>query len=204
MFGKLEIYHIILYYIHHTIGVFCIFIFTPVFLRNKQKTSTKGLGLVYHTVSNGPTGPAGPQDSGTLNNAFITRASAATLAANTPVVYENLLIISGTDIQFTPPSDNIILDSGQLYLVNYQLTGIANGFFDIALFLNDAEVSGTRIGTQSTTTTGNIASGTAIIDTRPFSVPTILTLKATTAVKLPTATGDPSYANTQITIIGLL
>ncbi|MEK4676378.1 MULTISPECIES: collagen-like repeat preface domain-containing protein [Bacillus] len=168
--------------------------------------ATGPAGPTGATGSTGATGPTGAQDGGTLNNAFITRTSTATLPANTPVVYENLLAISGTDIQFTPPSSDIILASGQLYLVNYQLTGRVSPGFDIALFLNNAVIDGTRIGTQSSATAGNIASGTAIVDTRIFNVPTILTLKATTTVTLPAAfpAGDPSYANTQITILGLL
>ncbi|MEK4614490.1 hypothetical protein [Bacillus sp. FSL K6-0067] len=153
----------------------------------------------------GPTGITGPIT--VANNAFIFRNTGGTLNINDRVSFDQPRVGTGTDILFTPPSSNITLMNGHLYLVNYQVTGNVsqtNSAFDISLLLNNIEIPGSRIGSLAGNTpqTSGIVKGTIIVDTRPFSsVATLQMQILNNSITLPTTT---NYANAQITIVELI
>lgn len=97
----------------------------------------------------GDSGPPGDPGTPNFSNTFgsFYTLEEGPIADGSPIPIE--LVSSNVNVIHTPPSEVGIVDAGYYYLI-YGISGDPNGPFSgvVALFVNDVEVSGTRLSHQ--------------------------------------------------------
>lgn len=111
-------------------------------------------GVTGATGPTGPQGPAGPAGSAVSYASFYTLGNIT--VDNAPFPLTSTIVAEGITVD---PSTGIVsLANSGIYEVEYGVSAITNDYSDtVSLYLNGAEISGTRRSLENNTMTGTSA-----------------------------------------------